>query len=344
MEEKTVTYYLDPTANDRLQEDMSLFHIDLNESTFIKKLIINYFPEYNKKQNVLKDKIKELISYHLDENITDDKGTDIAWNITKYLDDLTIASESKTLGNKRKVKKHIRKNKNDDQLLFILESCPKDATLSEFIANIIYSYLDKPQHEREKIIFKDIVETIEKAIAKNQRIKILSKSNSRNEYKTSTVDPKELDVSREELYNYLLCKGYDDQNQIEYANSIHLYNIKSVHLLPERSYFSDDINNKFDRMKRNGIQFSIRDNITYKVKLTDFGRKLYDLRYLERPAKLDCSDETTGIYYFDCSEMQFTNYFAPFYDEVMVLEPKSYLESFINKLNQVTNIYEVTKA
>lgn len=53
---------------------------------------------------------------------------------------------------------------------FIINSRPINASESEYLANIIYSYLKEPQYESERIIYKDIIKTINEAIQSNRSI------------------------------------------------------------------------------------------------------------------------------------------------------------------------------
>lgn len=93
-------------------------------------------------------------------------------------------------------------------------------------------------------------------------------------------------------------------------------------------------------MKRNGVQFSIHDDTIYKIRFTEDGLKRYNnLNYLEKPVALENSDPETGIYYFDCSEMHFKNYFAHFYDEMEVLEPKEMREYLLGLGQRMVNMY-----
>lgn len=93
-------------------------------------------------------------------------------------------------------------------------------------------------------------------------------------------------------------------------------------------------------MKRNGVQFSINGDTIYKVKLTKNGEFLFKSRYLERPAPLPKSDENNGIYYFDCSEMQFKSYFAPFRKDVIILEPKEMIDEIVQEYKEAMYSYQ----
>ena len=141
-----------------------------------------------------------------------------------------------------------------------------------------------------------------------------------------------------ELFNYLLYKKVIKGK--EYARSIHLYNIDTIFLLPENCTFSEEILNRFKRMKRNGVQFTINHNTEFKIQFTEDGLKRYNnLNYLEKPVALDKSDEETRIFYFDCSDMQFKNYFANFYDEMEVLEPKEMREHLLRLGQRMVDKY-----
>lgn len=239
---------------------------------------------------------------------------------------------------KQKRKVNIRKNKKDSELEFILDSCPKNAGQSEYLANIIYSYLGEPQYEREKIIYRDIIDTINKAIRNKQSIRIMTKSDKKS--RVQSISPKENCTSQEGLYNYLLYQGYSDKTKKYYASTIHIYNILSVHLDIDYIAFQSDIEEQFNKMKQNGVQFSINGDTVYKVKLTKNGKFLFKSRYLERPVPLPESDEDTGIYYFDCSKMQFKSYFAPFHKDVIVLEPKEMIDEIIQEYEEAMHSYQ----
>ena len=336
MENNEITFYLDSNAHALLKIDQKRFHLMNNESILIKRIIVNHYPRYNQEKSKLERKIDEALEYEA----ASFEPSNITWEIMKYIGENSI---NKTLTTDKKANKdkiHLRINKNDDDLDIVIDSCPSEASLSEFIANIIYSYLDEPLYEREKIVFKDIYDSLKLAINKNQQIKIKSKSNTRETPEIKIIEPKEICISKEELFNYLLYKGI--RNGKECAMSIHLYNIISVILEPNVCSFSEEIISSFNRMKTNGVQFSISDNTIYKIKLTEHGKELYEhnLKYIERPVALDKSDKDSGIYYFDCSKMQFDNYFGSFYEDMEILEPIEYRKEYYNRLINILNKYK----
>lgn len=336
MRNNEITFYLNPIAHSILKKDLKLFHLKNNESVLIKRIIVNYYPKYNQEKNKLENKIIESI----DSQDTSCDSEIISWKILKFIGENSINKTTSVLMKGTKDKIHLRINKNDDDLDIIVDSCPASASISEFLANIIYSYLDEPLYERERIVFKDVYESLKLAITKNQQVKLKSKSNTRETPEIKNVEPKEICISREELFNYLLYKRIKDNK--ECATSIHLYNIVSVVLQPQICSFDAEINSYFDRMKNNGVQFGITDNTIYKVKLTKHGRELYEnnLKYIEKPFALDNSIPEKGIYYFDCSRMQFENYFGSFFEDVEILKPKEYRNEYYNKIKTVLNKYK----
>lgn len=335
MTDDIITIYLDPIADKKLIHDQELFNTGSNKSELTRKIIINYYSKYEVNINELKQKIKNAVKNETkNQKFDEDEYLNIAWKITKYLCEKTIEITHEKKEHRKKIS--FRKKKNDSELEIIMDSCPKNASESEYLANIIYSYLKEPQNEREKIIYKDIVEKLNDSIKNKQKIRLKTKFDN----KIQIIDPKEICSSQEGIYNYLLYQVYNEEMQKYLTRTIHIYNILYVHLDPEPSIFQPHIKEQFKKMKRNGVQFSINDDIIYKVKLTDQGKNLFKLRYLERPEPLSGSDKDNGIYYFNCSEMQFKSYFAPFRKEMKVLEPKEMVEEIVQEYMDAINNYK----
>ena len=96
---------------------------------------------------------------------------------------------------------------------------------------------------------------------------------------------------------------------------------------------------KFKRMEQNGIQFSIDSSDTYKVYLTNKGAILFNLRYLERPHPMKDNISMEGVYEFDCSEFQLINYFAPFYENAIIIEPISTQKKVYERQKKLLKAY-----
>ena len=137
-----------------------------------------------------------------------------------------------------------------------------------------------------------------------------------------------------------MYQGYDEDKQKYVARTIHIYNILYVHLDINLSTFQAYIEERFKNMKNNGVQVSNNEDTSYKVKLTEHGKELFKLRYLERPNPLPESEEDKSIYYFNCSKMQFKSYFAPFRKDVIVLEPRDMIEEILQEYMDAIDIYK----
>lgn len=330
-----ITLYLDPIAYEKIIKDQETFKLGRIKSEILKKIIVNHYEKYSISIDTLKQKIEDTIFEECNIcKFNNENFENIVWKLTKYLHENPVKNANKK--NENKIKIHIRENKKDSELGFIIDSCPKNSSLSEFLANIIYSYLEEPQYEREKILFSDTINAINVAIKNNQSIRIKTKP----ENKIQHINPKEICVSKEGLYNYLLYQIYNDESKSYCARTIHIYNILNVHsdLCPRT--FEPCVEEQFNKMKRNGVQFSINGNTIYKIKLTEKGKQLFKTRYLERPEPLKDSDVNKGIYYFDCSEMQFSTYFAPFRENIIILEPKEMVDEILKEYNAAINLYK----
>ena len=92
-------------------------------------------------------------------------------------------------------------------------------------------------------------------------------------------------------------------------------------------------------MELNGVQFSINEDVKYKILLSEEGKKIFNYCYLERPYKLSETDETNGIYYFNCSELQLFRYFASFFKNAIILEPYEVNEKFKKYIQESLSNY-----
>lgn len=327
-----ISIYLSKKTYKEILRDQILFQTTNMISKTIKSIIINYYDRYENNIFELTNTIKSSI-IHENYQFDDSKYINIAWNITKHLREEKCLKINRKEINTKKVS--LRINNNDFRLEEIIEKCPSNINLSEYLCNIIYAYLNEPQHEREKVLYKDIVDSINRAITNKENIKIYTKSGKKH-----FISPKEICVSQENLYNYLIYQGYDEEKQNYYASTIHIYNILNVQSQHNPLILQPEIEKYLNRMKNNGVQFSINGETIYKVQLTDEGKKLFNSRYLERPKPLPASDEKNGIYYFDCSKMQFKSYFAPFRSNVIILEPQSIIDEIVKEYEEALHNYQ----
>ena len=108
---------------------------------------------------------------------------------------------------------------------------------------------------RERIIFRDIVEPIEEAIAEDRQIYLLSKNNYLLGRPGLILNPYSLSLTREELYNYLLAEITD----VGAVRTTRLCRIRNIRILPEKRVFTDTVKEKLEKMVFNGPQYPYRD-------------------------------------------------------------------------------------
>lgn len=155
MTDNIITIYLDPIANKDIIRDQELFKTGPNKSALIKKIIINHYSKYKFNIHELKQKIKEAAKNEIRNNQFDENQyLNIAWNITKYLCEKTIVINGEKKEPSKKIS--VRKNKNDSELEYILDSCPKNASESAYLANIIILIL-KNLNTKEKKSYIEIL-------------------------------------------------------------------------------------------------------------------------------------------------------------------------------------------
>lgn len=147
-----VTFYLDPVVHEQLKDDKEYFKINELGTSYIKRILVNYFPIYQKQLYDLSKLIKKSFTKQMDQELLNTEACEnIAFDVIKYLDERNLETPSKK---KKKDKIHFRINRYEYDLEQILSLCPSGTTKSEFIAYILLSYLNLPVEQREEIIFK----------------------------------------------------------------------------------------------------------------------------------------------------------------------------------------------
>ena len=269
-----------------LSNDMEKFSFSKNnklqQNAFLNILINNYYQEFIKTkenqinliENVLRDCDKD--SKSLAALIAEK----LAKNDTKDLKPFSVTLNFKP--------SHIASS----AIEYVCYYCLKDYSLSEFLRMLLVSYTRLHPLVREKIIFKDFVENINKSINKGVNIIYRLKENSSLKQGRPIV----MVNSKEELFNYVILKKDDA------IISVKLSNFKYINLIKEHY----DLNKKdldiVEKMQTNNPSFLYQGNEEeIHVKLTYEGEKMYLSHYIHRPPYLR---KENGNYYFNCSYFQ----------------------------------------
>ena len=313
MEEKLKIYV--PEGVQRiLMKDMELFEFykkdgTLNRNDFYNTLIVNYYETYQRHNEVLFTKIRKVLA----EDVPKREVEDLSYRILQLSEDSSERLDS----GRKDVTISIKPTKNSSSIFrFIEDTLIKNSTLSRYFRDLFASYSLLPQDKRERIIFKENFEALEKAIARHRKVYFQTAANET----AHVASPYVIADSKEELFNYLLC---------EYRNTPYSFRIsrmKKVIVLEEASSIKEETKHYLEKMKKNGPQFaydSRRDTSLIKVRFTKRGEEMYKKIYLHRPAAVA---KEGNVYLFECSAGQAYQYFSRFSRNAVILEPESLYE------------------
>ena len=315
MEEK-IKIYIPDSVNNILLKDMERFEFfkkdsSLNRNEFYNTLIVNYYEQYEENQSAIFSHIQDSIRDR--SSLNDLEISDIASDILQYVDVRTYQLDRQRYDVSISIKPT---RKSSDDIEYIQNCLLGNSTLSNYFRNMFASYSLLPQDKREMIIFKQNFDLIREAIDTDRKIYFTTINNNT----PHIASPYMIANSKEELFNYLLCR----YNGFPY--SFRVSRIKQIKILNETRELSEGITDVFDRMARFGPQFSYevkKPHVPVKVRLSDRGKRMYRSIYLHRPQYFKIEDD---IYFFDCSRAQAFQYFSRFGSNATVLEPSDLVE------------------
>lgn len=315
MEEK-IKIYIPESVNAILLKDMELFEFfkkdgSLNRNEFYNTLIVNYYEQFEENQSVIFNQIKTSIKNR--SSIDEQDISDISAEILQYVDVRTYQLDKKRFDVSISIKPT---RYSADDIDYIQNCLLGNSTLSNYFRNMFASYSLLPQDKREMIIFKQNFDLINEAIENDRKIYFTTQNNSA----PHIASPYMIANSKEELFNYLLCR----YNDLPY--SFRISRIRQVKILNESRDLSKPLIGIFDQMARLGPQYTYeikKTQIPIKVMLTERGLKQYRSMYLHRPPYYKAEGD---IYYFDCSRNQAFQYFSRLGANAIVLEPEDLRE------------------
>ncbi len=165
------------------------------------------------------------------------------------------------------------------------------------------------KNEREKIIYKEHYDVLQKALKKNLRVSIQLASGV-----LAGVSLHFVHSSKDELFNYVLL--FNNKKNV----MLRLSSIRNVTVLTTFANIPDKNVAMFDRQVACLVQYPIysTDDKFIKVKLAPTGKQLFDKIYLYRPTVSIDGD----VYTFNCLGNRLLYYFERFGEHVLILEPK----------------------
>ncbi|TYB31259.1 MAG: WYL domain-containing protein [Candidatus Mcinerneyibacterium aminivorans] len=216
------------------------------------------------------------------------------------------------------------KEKNYSVLNNLLENKKIEENKSKYFRNLLVTYLDNKPYHRERIVYKNNIDKIFKAIKDQKNVAINYKDEER------TLEPYSVKTTKEELFNYLLCYCYKHQEYRTYRIS----NIKVKYVKKEDWQHYNE--KKIENLSENFDPFLSRGK-KLKVKFTGRGKDLFEnVIFYNRPEVIK---RKGNIYILQCSLEKAKAYFASFFDEVEILEPDYIRNHFAEKYQHLSEIY-----
>ena len=319
--------YIPEDMKSRLLNDAELFEFykndgSLNLNAFLKELLINYFDEYReRKEQLLNTIIKDLGEYPTisgkDAETIADKIINTYMKSDKYRSDRSTAITLTVSGRSLDVMRAIENN-----LL-------TDISLSQYINDLLSSYLSIARHDREKIIFRDTFEDLTEAIRNHSIITFTSTSAPDLVF---TIKPYIIAASKEEQCNYLLCT---DTTQ-GLLRTFRVSRIKALYTTSDKFEIDEEVRDNLQEIAKRNPQ-SASKNVLCKVQLTDRGIEKFKIIVKSRP---DVLKKEGNIYYFNWPKRQLQEYFKRFGYDAIIISPKDCWESMRSFYGRSLDIYE----
>ena len=346
--DQKITIYVPERIGRALENDAEQFEIfkknrtDLNMNEFLSRVVLGYYQVYKQEWNYTAVRIKEVLR----EAVPADPKRE---ELTKQLMNQVILPEVPKRKGKNPRKFSLKPtSRTKDTLEEIDANLTQDDYISQYLCRMLISYCQKPTYERERIIFREHVEFLERAIRLKKEIVFTlteypkSSDSDKSDYakRTHYAIPYALHYGKEEMYNYLLCQENGKAGNI--ASTYRLCRLKSVSGSSGISTLDSQIVERMEEMKRKGPQFVIRDDEETLVRLTKQGRVSFRMIYFNRPRPDSIEEKENGsaIYHFRASRSQLFLYFRRFNPgEAEVLQPQPLRDEMIQFFQESLKAY-----
>lgn len=274
-----------------------------NMNAFINTLIANFYENFSASEESLHDDVRQALM-----DVQDRYKEKVFEDIVKIFAKRT----EQTNGKKDSTTFSFKPTKVSEKATTYIENVLRSSeSISSYYRRLFLAYSQKTKNEREKIIYSDNFETLQKAIKKGVKACVCLKSGDvMNDVTVYAVAP-----AKDELFNYVL--SYNGKQN----STIRLASIKNVSLLPQKAEIPAVNKELFDKQIACAAQYPMynTDDEPIKVQLTEKGKKLFNKIYLYRPTPISIEGD---VYTFNCSGNQLLYYFERFGDSALILSPK----------------------
>ena len=317
-----INIYVPRDVGTRLDNDALMFEIlkkdnrTINRNRFITLVLCGYYDDYLMERGKLYDRILSLIS---DPVISCSKKVQIA---TRVADAIAEQDVPKRKGKNPRCISYKPTAASDRVIDDIQNSAAETEFVAQFLCRMLISYARKPISERERIVFRDQVETIETALTKGRSITFTERWDERQRHE---VMPYALACSQEEMYNYLVCEELNAETGNAVVKTYRLNRMTKLGSGTRTQPISNKNKHYCEMTVYTAPQYAINADGEICVKLNDKGTRLYNRIYYGRPKYSKIVDEGNyHYYYFTCSSDQVFHYFRRFeHGSVEVVSPQS---------------------
>lgn len=271
----------------------------------------------------IKVKIPDILKKTIDEDILDfGSNTNKHYNrlIEYYNDKKIVLTDIKSQGGDE-VQFTLNKKNQDIYYQVLLEN--KIEIEAQYIRALCFEYVSVQKYRRERIIFEEKFERLEKYLKEKKKIEIKFNGKYRK------INPYFIKYADRENRNYLFCFC---ETTNEYRN-YRVLKIENMRLLSEdieikdKEYISE-VGKNFDPFLSNKKYI--------KIKLTEKGREIMEKTPTNRPRLIK---EEDGVLIYECSIKKAKVYFPQFFKEVEILEPTELAKWFKNMYKEAYEKY-----
>lgn len=302
----------------RMMADAEFFEFykkdgSINLNAFLKTLLQNYAYQYIQSTS---DQEKQFANaMHAKLGVDKYSAEEFAMEYTGFFRNLIREKENNHTAITLTVSGKLR-----ETVELIENNFLKKQSLSEYIRNMVRTFMSMPRNRREQILFKDNCDLLNEAISGAFNVSVQTKNTGKRQW---YIAPYCVSPSRDENCNYLLCYDYDKK----VVRSFRVSRLKNIYVHSESYMLDDDIKSKLERMKKNP-QFSFERTEEACVKLTDEGKRKYKMIYTNRPETMKIDGD---YYYFEWPQKQLIEYFKKFGEDAVIVKPiqtKKAMETF----------------
>jgi hypothetical protein len=325
----TIKVNVEQEIVDALRREIDLFELfksasGHNENAFFNTLILNYYREYAAIEQEMAEKAQSILVRQYGKK-------KVPPVLVSRLARLALLNELTT---EKYFNRYVFFKTTYETVFavsYIEGNLLNGASLSSYFRNMFVHYLRLPYQERERIIYKEQVNAINKAIQEDKQIEVTTVKDSK-----FVISPFAVAGSRIEGVNYLL--GVEDND----TSSNKLMRIKEIRILNQPRTISPEQKEALSRTVSNDPQYLISVDEVSDISLyfTPVAKRQYAAVALGRPEATQVDD---NVYHFNCSFKQIIYYFSRFGSEVQVLTPTSLATQFGQFYRRAALRYEKEK-